>query len=408
MLVFNPDMFALGIAVGVLGLVMLFSLVISIAYSEFSLAILAGYLVLMVSSILAGEYLAERPAWHQNVLLVIGPALVGLWLRWLLRKRTSTTVDKGWVFALLFATVGLIGFLVLNGAGVMTASTSPGLVTGIFIVWGAVLGLAFTWRAVQVDTIGPWKWWFMLGHVCGLAIALLFLTNVLNARTTYWPVVLMLLVQLPPMYLSLVWRSRLLNELRLRSSAAGVTDPLTGLATASVFMDRLMRIIARSQHAGAVPTCNALYLIEVQNWQVLLKEFGSEFNEHLLLESAMRLRRSVNDNDMVARISSGRFAVVVQGLANIKDINDVATRLLVSGLRTDSPLVAGVELKFRIIVLDLKLSTPRSPLAARAWLDSMTSQFQSWPSSHGSRSILVIHEADGPLPKVYKDANLSQ
>ena len=48
-LVVTSHMFMLGIAVGVLGLVMLFSVVISFAYHESSLLFLAVYLTAMVS-----------------------------------------------------------------------------------------------------------------------------------------------------------------------------------------------------------------------------------------------------------------------------------------------------------------------------------------------------------------------
>jgi GGDEF domain-containing protein len=148
--------------------------------------------------------------------------------------------------------------------------------------------------------------------------------------------------------LALVWRSRLLNEIRLRSLAANTTDPLTGLATTPVLVEQLMRIMARAQQtrqgkAGS----SVLFLVDVHNWQGLLNELGAESNEKLLLESALRLRRSIGDNDMVARISGGRFAVLAQGLADQSEISSLATRLVVSGLRIDSPLLPGVELQFR-------------------------------------------------------------
>ena len=215
----------------------------------------------------------------------------------------------------------------------------------------------------------------------------------------------MLLLQIPPIYLSLVWRSRLLNESRLRSAAAGVADPLTGLSTTPVLIERLLRVMARSQQTRAGQTSNALYLIEVQNWHGLLAELGPEFNEKLLLEAAMRLRRSVGDNDMVARIAGGRFAVVAQELANEHEITTLATRLVVSGLRIDSPLLPGVELKFRVIVLNLKLSAPLSLPVAQTWLDSMVSRFQAWPSSHRSRSILMIEVDDDVAEKFETDSN---
>ena len=213
------------------------------------------------------------------------------------------------------------------------------------------------------------------------------------------------LVQVPPIYLSLVWRSRLLNEIRLRGAAAGVTDPLTGLATTPVLIERLMRVMARAQQNKTGQAGNALFLIEVQNWHGLVAELGADFTEKLLLESAMRLRRSVGDNDMVARLSGGRFAVVAHGLANQNDINALGTKLVVSGLRIDSPLLPGVELKFRIIALNLKLTAPLALPVAQAWLDSLVSRFQAWPSSHRSRSILVIEQDDDVRERFEPNSN---
>ena len=215
----------------------------------------------------------------------------------------------------------------------------------------------------------------------------------------------MLLFQVPPIYLSLVWRSRLLNEIRLRSAAAGVADPLTGLATTSVLIERLMRIMSRAQQARQGQAGSALFLIEVQNWQNLLNELGAEFNEKLLLEAALRLRRSIGDNDLVARISGGRFAVVAQGLVNQNEINALATRLVVSGLRIDSPLLPGVELKFRVIVTHLKLAAPLTLSALQAWLDNLTGRFKAWPSSHRSRGILVVALDDDTAERFEVDSS---
>ena len=405
-LVFNPDVFALGIAVGVLGLVLLFSLVVSYAYDESTLLFLAAYLALVVAGLVTGQRLRLDAVWVQSLLLVLGPALLSGFLMWLFRKRSSSLADKALIAVLSLANLGLLAYFVASGLGLIQTVTTPSLTTTLCLVWGGLLGTGFAYRSIQaLETAGPWKWWLMLGHASGLVVSLLFLTDVADARQAYWPVVLMLLVQIPPIYLSLVWRSRLLNESRLRSAAAGVADPLTGLSTTPVLIERLMRVMARSQQIRASQTSNALYLIEVQNWHGLLAELGPDFNEKLLLEAAMRLRRSVGDNDMVARIAGGRFAVVAQELANPNDITTLATRLVVSGLRIDSPLLPGVELKFRVIVMNLKLSAPLSLSVAQAWLDSLVSRFQTWPSSHRSRSILMIEVDDDVAEKFETDSN---
>ena len=413
-LVFNSDVFALGIAVGVLGLVLLLSVLVAYAYDEPTLWVLAAYLALMVGALVAGQRWPSGAVMTQNLLLVAGPALASMFMMWLLRKRSNSLADKSLIVVLLLADIGLLAFFLVNfpagGLGLVKASSTPGLTTLLSLAWGSLLGLGFAYRAIQaLETAGPWKWWLMLGHASGLVVALLFLTDAADARQAYWPVVLMLLLQIPPIYLSLVWRSRLLNEARLRSAAAGVSDPLTGLSTTPVLLERLMRIMARRQQAKeqarASQTSNALYLIEVQNWQGLLAELGPDFNEKLLLEAAMRLRRSVTDNDMVARITGGRFAVVAQELANQDEVTSLATRLVVSGLRIDSPLLPGVELKFRVLVVNLKLSTPLALPVAQAWLDALTSRFQAWPSTHRSRSILQIHESDDIAERFDVDSN---
>ena len=392
----NPDGFLLGLAVGVLGLVLILSLIIAYAYEERTLLFLAAYLSVVIVSVVAGERLNMRTELIQRLLLVSGPALISGLLVRLFRKRSAGIFDNLVIALVMSATLSLIGFYVFNG-------TMPDVAGGIAsssiwfaLIWGALMGAGFAYRSIQaLETAGPWKWWLMLGHAAGLVVALLFLMDLADAKNVYWPVVLMLLVQVPPIYLSLVWRSRLLNEIRLRGAAATVTDPLTGLATTPVLIERLMRIVSRAQQARQSQTSSALFLIEVQNWNGLLIELGAEFNEKLLLEAALRLRRSIGDNDLAARISGGRFAVVAQGLASEHEVTVLATRLVVSGLRIDSPLLPGVELKFRVIVSNLNLVKPLALAATEAWLRKLADNFSDWPHSHRSRSILVVVEDSG-------------
>ncbi len=382
-LVFNPGAFVLGLAAGVMGLVLLLSLIVSYAYDESTLLFLGLYLIVMATLLVAGGRFPAHQELLQRMLLVIGPALIAVLQLWVLRNRQSSTGDK--------LVMGLFGLLTLTLLGFQGAGASPLVVTMAGSLWflgltasSVYLGLE-SWRSA-----GPWKWWLLLGHASGLMLAMAFLTETINADQTYLPVVLMVLLQAPPVYLSLVWRSRLLNELRLRSAAANVVDPLTGLATTPVLVERLMRAMS-SSHQGK--TSSAIFLIQVQNWNGLLNELGQDFNEKLLLESALRLRRSIGDNDLVARISGNRFAVIAQGLANEHEVTSLATRLVVSGLRIDSPLFPGVELKFRVIVCNLRFSTPLGLTGAREWLAGLVGLFEAWPGSHRNRSILTVSSA---------------
>lgn len=383
--VLNPGVFALGVAVGGLGLVVLLSLIISYAYDERTLLMLGVYVLLMAAATLLEQRWVASVALIKNLLLIIGPALVTALVAYLLSVRDPGRAVRAVFFAVGLVTLGLLALYILSApAGVARAAA---LAWAIVMVVFVLYLVARSW-----DTTGPWKWWLLVGEVAGLAVSAGLLTGLADVQPAYWPVVLMILVQVPPIYLSLVWRSRLLNESRLRSLSANVTDPLTGLATTMVLVERLMRVTSRT--AQQINSRNALFIIEVQNWQALLNEMGAEFNEKLLLEAAMRLRRAIGDNDLAARIGGGRFAIVAQGLRSDEEVNALATRLVVSGLRIDSPLLERVEFRFRVLVSQLKIGKPMVLRETHEWLDRLTEQFLHWPRTHRSRSILVVGEED--------------
>ena len=390
----DQGFFALGVAVGVLGLVLALSLIVAYAYEERTLLALAGYLALMVAASRTLTLWLPSETQIIQVLLIAGPALLSGLLLWLLKNRQATFPARVGLGLVALSSAVMVGLHVFDGdAGMATEASLARAASG---VWFLLLsGFAIYLVAKYWHTAGPWKWWVLAGHGGGLAVSCLFLLGLLQASQPRWPLLLMLLVQVPPVYLALVWRSRLLNESRLRSAAAETIDPLTGLATNSVLVERVMRVMSRAHQSS---TNSALFLIEVKNWQGLLNQLGAEFSEKLLLEAALRLRRAIGDNDLAARIGGGRFAVVAQGLASDEDITALATRLVVTGLRIDSPLLNGVEFHFRVLVSKLKLSRPMPLPATQIWLDELALQFAEWPHSHRTRSILFVAGRELTLP----------
>lgn len=375
--------FALGIAVGLLGLVMVFSLIIARAYDEQALLVIAACLAFMVGApfLLARAGISTRIASH--LLLIAGQALASGLLFWLLKNREPAGLAKGLMVAVGVASLAIAGMSVAAGAETATPASVAASVgwLGLLLVFSCYL-LEKSWH-----TAGPWKWWVLVGLLAGLAVSTLLLTSVVAVIESQGSLGLMLLLQVPPIYLALVWRSRLLNESRLRGEAADVIDPVTGLATTRVLVERLMRVMSRAHQSQ---TSSALFLIEVRNWQGLLNELGPGFGEKLLLEAALRARRAIGDNDLAARVAGGRFAVVAQGLSSDKDVRALATRLVVTGLRIDSPLLPGVEFQFRVLISQLKLSRLKALPDTEGWLQELATQFGQWLYSHRSRSILVV------------------
>lgn len=382
-LYFYPGIFPLGIAVGVLGLVLVFSLIIAYAYEERTLLALAGYMALMVAIPLVFRRLDISEGLVQQVMLVLGPSVAAVGQMWLLRDRRAQTGSKIMLAGMLIVSLALV---------VLFSFPTPDRFDHLasYTWFALVLGFS-TYELVQHRaSAGPWRWWLFAGCLGGLGVSIAFLSGNVEAEQAYWPQVLMHLLQIPPIYLSLVWRSRLLNESKLRSSSSNVTDPLTGLATSAVLVERLMRVMSRASKSSTV---SALFLIEVQNWHGLVTELGEEFNEKLMLEAALRLRRAIGDNDLAARLSGGRFAVVAQGLSDSTEVSSLATRLMVSGLRIDSPLLSGVEFKFRIVVSSLTVNRGGTLLATQIWLTQLIEHFKQWPVSHRSRNILLVGES---------------
>jgi GGDEF domain-containing protein len=385
--VFNPDTFVLGIAVGVLGLVLLLSLIIAYAYDEPTLFALGGYLLAVNLALLAGRQLGWPAHEVETVLLILGPTAVAGLHTWLLRKRTTGGVDKLAMAITVLVAQGLAGLRLVDDSPLAVLASSYGLGTMLALSW-LVLCLP-AWRIS-----GPWKWWLLLGHLGGVVVAVLFLLGKLDSTATYWPVAMLLLVQGPPTYLALVWRSRLLNEGRLRGLAAKVTDPLTGLSSLAVLIDRLRPAINRAQkveHGGA------LYLVAIQNFAGLVNELGADAKEKIILEAANRIRRAISDSDTAARITEQLFAVVAQDLEDDGQVDSLATRLLVSGLRIESDFLPGVSLQFRVIATNLKVPPLPGVPAAQAWLRGLADYFGAWPDTHRSRNILLF--TDGHIRK---------
>lgn len=382
-LYFSPGLFALGIAVGVLSLVLILSLIISYAYDERTLLVLAGYLALMVGIPSGLTALRLPESLVSQLMLVIGPTAAAVGHMWLLQDRRMQTGLKVAMAAMLMASAALIGLFCLPFPEQLDSMFS--------LAWVIVVLAALSYTMAQHRaTAGPWIWWFFAGSVASLGVSLVFLSGNAQAQVAYWPQVLMLLLQVPPTYLALVWRSRLLNESRLRSSSANVTDPLTGLSTSTVLVERIMRVASRVHKTSSL---SAVFVIDVQNWHGLLAELGEDYSEKLLLEAALRLRRAIGDNDMAARLTGGRFAVVAQGLSGAPEVNALATRVMVSGLRIDSPVLTGIEFKFRIVVSHLTPDLAANLPTAQGFLLQLTDHFKSWPQSHRSRSILLVGAA---------------
>jgi GGDEF domain-containing protein len=105
-------------------------------------------------------------------------------------------------------------------------------------------------------------------------------------------------------------RSQQRRENNRRLSGLDRIDPATGLINAHVFLERLSRMMLRSQR---LKFQSAVLLIDIVNAEQIRRDFGARDLEELPLRVAGRLLSATREIDALARLSPLRFGLLVEG-----------------------------------------------------------------------------------------------
>jgi len=111
------------------------------------------------------------------------------------------------------------------------------------------------------------------------------------------------------------------DELRQRAEC----DALTGLPNRALFNDRLALAIRRAERDGKAL---ALLFLDVDHFKNVNDTRGHEAGDELLKIAARRLLATVRSVDTVARLAGDEFTVIIEGLAEPADAQDVASKLV--------------------------------------------------------------------------------
>ncbi|MEA3020088.1 MAG: hypothetical protein QOI47_1612 [Actinomycetota bacterium] len=102
---------------------------------------------------------------------------------------------------------------------------------------------------------------------------------------------------------------RKLVEARLERQA--LTDPLTGIANRTVFMDRLEQALRRLERSK---TTVAVIYLDLDRFKVINDSLGHKVGDHLLMKVAERAVTTIRPADTLARIGGDEFVVLAEGL----------------------------------------------------------------------------------------------
>jgi diguanylate cyclase (GGDEF)-like protein len=112
-------------------------------------------------------------------------------------------------------------------------------------------------------------------------------------------------------------------ELRIQHIANH--DGLTGLPNRAMFGEVLKRIIAE---AGPPGHEFAVLFVDLDGFKQINDTLGHEAGDHLLKQTARRLRHCLRSSDMVARLGGDEFVILLRSSSGCEDIAAIAAKLL--------------------------------------------------------------------------------
>jgi len=101
-------------------------------------------------------------------------------------------------------------------------------------------------------------------------------------------------------------------------------DPLTGLANRTLLQDRLQMGIDGALRHGKL---GALAFLDLDNFKHINDTFGHEAGDHVLRTIAERLRRSLRDDDTVARVGGDEFVLLMNNQPSIRHVTELIERV---------------------------------------------------------------------------------
>ncbi|MDZ7679929.1 MAG: EAL domain-containing protein [Acidimicrobiales bacterium] len=116
------------------------------------------------------------------------------------------------------------------------------------------------------------------------------------------------------------------TELELRRLAT--TDPLTGTANRTVFMDRLEHALSQLERRVGVV---AVFFVDLDQFKAINDTVGHLVGDAVLLQTAERLRSLLRPHDTLARLGGDEFAIVVENLSSPDEVAALGERIVAAG-----------------------------------------------------------------------------
>ncbi|HEX7168953.1 MAG TPA: EAL domain-containing protein [Acidimicrobiales bacterium] len=115
------------------------------------------------------------------------------------------------------------------------------------------------------------------------------------------------------------------------------TDPLTGVANRTVFMDRLRQALRRLERRDGLV---AVLFLDLDRFKLVNDSLGHGVGDAVLLQMAERLLQVLRPEDTLARLGGDEFAVVIEDMTSADEAVALGARIIEAGR---APFLVGDE-----------------------------------------------------------------
>lgn len=338
---------------------------------------------------MAGEFLWPQWAWWNDMAAVVLPlwaaAMLGPLMVELIAERGQKWISRA-VGACAVAGVALsFGFFILPRGPVFIVSNVYYAVT--FVFYFCVL----VWFARRRPRVGLWVLAGLAAVFVGSTFVVLrnFALLPLSFATQYGSQVGVAL-EIPLLLIGLYFRSRERRDSQIRLSALSRVDPLTGVGSHRVLMERLDHLIERSRRDS---TRGAVLRVRLANGADIRHEHGSEVWQAAQVKAGTIMARAAMEGDTVARHQDGDFIILLEGRLSRDQVADVARSIIARGLAYSKNLPPTVTLGFHIACAHAPL--PHEAEATRL-LEMLAAQLAEI-QRHPSKALRFLGDVGSPV-----------
>jgi two-component system, sensor histidine kinase LadS len=191
-------------------------------------------------------------------------------------------------------------------------------------------------------------------------------------------------LHLPVLLIVLMLRSQHRRENSRRIQGLDRVDPATGLINMPVFVERLQRMMARSERLRQQ---SAVLMIDLVNAEQIQRDFGRKAANELPLRVAGRLLTIAREIDSAARLGERRFGLLVEGPFSAQDAAALGPRVIARCLMAYPGLHVECVAQVRIAYA----TVPYADADAHSLVSQLEVRLATAPT-HTRRAVFMLHE----------------